>query len=161
MFCHICDCNCDRPCVYACAYVPEPEPVSEPVCPAVSASSNCDLVCFLILKTDLQLALQFIAHHRNELHRSLELPSIVMITNQPLLALTQDEQIATDNLELIKIQSAANVADILTKIIHVGEFSTKAALHCEWLCSVAYPSIRLHFTGGEISTKASLLCGWP
>ena len=113
-----------------------------------TSSTHSELRALYALTVDLV----FIVHLCDELHRPLELPSIVLIDNQPLLALTQDvtprsksskhflmlvdwlrEQISAGYLELVKIPSAENVADILTKIITGGEFSNKASLLCGWL----------------------------
>jgi hypothetical protein len=82
-----------------------------------------------------------------ELHRDLHLPCIVMQDNQPVIDLLKDtsarskrckhflmmihwirEQVEGGLLELQKVDTKENRADVLTKIITGGEFKTKAAL---------------------------------
>jgi hypothetical protein len=93
----------------------------------------------------------YLIHLCDELHRPLSLPAIVMVDNQPLLDLTKDvsprskrskhflmmvdwirEQITVGYIELLKVSTAHNVADILTKIVTGGAFHTKASLLCGW-----------------------------
>ena len=82
-----------------------------------------------------------------ELHRPLALPSIVFIDNQPvidvinatvprpkrskhflMLADWLRDQVSLGYIELQKIPTASNLADILTKIVTGSTFKTKAAL---------------------------------
>jgi KUP system potassium uptake protein len=83
----------------------------------------------------------------DELQRPLDLPCVVLVDNQPIIDLATApsarsrrckhflmlidwvrEQVTAGYVELQKVPTAFNVADILTKIVTGGEFQTKAAL---------------------------------
>ena len=97
----------------------------------------------------LVIDLVFMVHLCEELHRPVELPCVVMVDNQPVIDLVSQpagqtkvkrckhflmlvdwirEQVVHGYVELFKVPTADNVADILTKIITGGEFHTKAHL---------------------------------
>ena len=112
-----------------------------------TSSTHAELRALYALTIDII----FIIHLCDEIHRPLQLPAIVFIDNQPLLDLTRSisprgkrckhllmmidwlrEQITAGYLDLIKIPTVDNVADILTKIVTGGSFTSKAALLCDW-----------------------------
>jgi hypothetical protein len=87
----------------------------------------------------------FVLHLCDELHRPVHKPAIVMEDNQPVIDLTQDfsarskrckhflmlvhyikEQVAAGLIELEKVHTSKNIADILTKIVVGDEFRSKA-----------------------------------
>ena len=89
----------------------------------------------------------FLIHLFSELHRPLTLPSIIMVDNQPVIDLTAApsarakrckhflmmvdwvrEQIELTYIALLKVPTALNLADVLTKIITGGEYRSKAQL---------------------------------
>jgi Reverse transcriptase (RNA-dependent DNA polymerase) len=91
----------------------------------------------------------YLVHLCDELHRPLELPCIALVDNQPVIDLVSQpsgqvrvkrckhflmlvdwvrEQVIAGYLELVKVATEANVADLLTKIVTGGEFKRKADL---------------------------------
>jgi len=97
----------------------------------------------------LVIDIVFVVHLCEELSRPLDLPCIVLVDNQPVLDLLSQpagltrirrckhflmlvdwvrEQVSQGYLEVLKVATLDNVADVLTKIITGGEFTTKASL---------------------------------
>ena len=97
----------------------------------------------------LVIDLVFVIHLCDELFRPLDLPSIVFVDNQPVIDLVSQpsgqtkvrrckhflmlvdwvrEQVLAGYLELVKVPTKENVADILTKIIVGSEFRAKSEL---------------------------------
>jgi len=97
----------------------------------------------------LVIDIVFLVHLCEELCRPLELPCIALVDNQPVIDLVSQpsgqtkvkrckhflmlvdwirEQVIHGYVELEKVATVDNVADILTKIITGGEFKTKAHL---------------------------------
>jgi hypothetical protein len=89
----------------------------------------------------------YVIHLCNELHRPLTLPCIVMEDNQPVIDVTAQistrakrckhflmlvsfirEQVENGLIELLKVNSKENIADILTKIITGNEYTLKSQL---------------------------------
>lgn len=89
----------------------------------------------------------FVIHLCEELARPIRLPAIVMEDNQPVIDVTKDingrikrckhflmlinyvkEQIVIGLIQIVKVPTIDNVADILTKVITGGEFTRKAQL---------------------------------
>ena len=91
----------------------------------------------------------YLVHLCDELHRPLELPCVALVDNQPVIDLVSQpsgsvrvkrckhflilvdwvrEQVIAGYLELVKVATEANVADLLTKIVTGGEFKRKAEL---------------------------------
>ena len=91
----------------------------------------------------------YLVHLCDELHRPLELPCVALVDNQPVIDLVSQpsgqvrvkrckhflmlvdwvrEQVIAGYLELVKVATEANVADLLTKIVTGGEFKKKADL---------------------------------
>jgi hypothetical protein len=97
----------------------------------------------------LVIDIVYLVHLCDELHRPLSLPCIALVDNQPVIDLVSQpsgqtrvkrckhflmlvdwirEQVIAGYIELSKVATEHNVADILTKIITGGEFKTKAEL---------------------------------
>jgi hypothetical protein len=97
----------------------------------------------------LVIDIVYLVHLCDELHRPLSMPCIALVDNQPVIDLVSQpsgqtrvkrckhflmlvdwirEQVIAGYIELKKVATEHNVADILTKIITGGEFKTKAAL---------------------------------
>jgi hypothetical protein len=89
----------------------------------------------------------FVIHLCEELGRPIRLPAIILEDNQPVIDVTTDingrikrckhflmlinyvkEQIVIGLIQIVKVPTADNVADILTKVITGGEFTRKAQL---------------------------------
>ena len=89
----------------------------------------------------------YMVHLMQELHRPLLLPCIVFEDNQPVIDLLKDtsarskrckhflmmidwirEQVLAGYLQLIKVPTEENIADVLTKIVTGGEYRKKASL---------------------------------
>ena len=91
----------------------------------------------------------YVIHLCEELCRPLDLPCIVLIDNQPVIDLVAQpsgqtrirrckhflmlvdwvrEQVSAGYCELVKVATAENLADVLTKIVTGGKFRTKASL---------------------------------
>jgi uncharacterized membrane protein YGL010W len=95
----------------------------------------------------LTIDIVYLVNLCEELGRPIDLPAIVLVDNQPVIDLVQSafvkskrckhflmlvqwvrERVEHGYLELRKVATKDNVADILTKIITGGEFQTKAQL---------------------------------
>jgi hypothetical protein len=89
----------------------------------------------------------FVIHLCEELGRPLRLPAIILEDNQPVIDVTTDingrikrckhflmlinyvkEQIVIGLISIVKVNTADNIADMLTKIITGSEFTKKAEL---------------------------------
>ena len=97
----------------------------------------------------LVIDIVFLVHLCEELCRPVELPCIALVDNQPVIDLVSQpsgqtkvkrckhflmlvdwirEQVIHGYVELVKVPTGDNVADLLTKIITGGEFQSKAHL---------------------------------
>jgi hypothetical protein len=89
----------------------------------------------------------YVVHLCAEIGRPVKLPAIVMEDNQPVIDVTSDvssrtkrckhflmlvnyvrEQVVTGLIQIRKVATVENLADVLTKIVTGGEFQTKAGL---------------------------------
>jgi hypothetical protein len=108
-----------------------------------TSSTHAEMRALYSLAVDIV----YLVHLCEELGRSLELPCIVMVDNQPVIDLIHGpfvkakrckhflmlvnwvrERVEYGYFELAKVGTADNVADILTKIITGGNYTTKAHL---------------------------------
>jgi hypothetical protein len=99
----------------------------------------------------LVLDVVFVVHLCDELQRSIDLPAIVMEDNQPAIDLSQSlsgrvnkckhflmlvnyirEQVAAGLIELNKVPTEDNVADLLTKALTGQSFTQKADFLLGW-----------------------------
>jgi hypothetical protein len=99
----------------------------------------------------LVLDVVFVVHLCDELQRSIDLPAIVMEDNQPAIDLSQSlsgrvnkckhflmlvnyirEQVAAGLIELSKVPTEDNVADLLTKALTGQSFTQKADFLLGW-----------------------------
>ena len=106
----------------------------------VTSSTHAELRALYLLTTDIL----FVINLCDELYRPLQLPSIVFVDNQPLIDLVEAttprpkrskhflmlvdfirDQVASGYLQLKKVPSIDNIADILTKIVTGNSFQRK------------------------------------
>jgi hypothetical protein len=111
-----------------------------------TSSTHAELRALYTLTVDIV----YLVHLCEELQRPIDLPAIVMVDNQPIIDLVTTayvrskrckhflmlvqwvrEKVEHGYLELCKVPTVDNVADVLTKIITGGEYTRKAHLLME------------------------------